>query len=195
MKTFIRETPNTVYYVTSVTFNRVKIFANEGNCTILIATLAEVRRIFPYKLIAYVIMPDHFHAVINPIDGDISKWLLRVRGNSARRIIDELKVTSSRGLLDHLSLDSPQKRNHRFALWQKDPSIVDLRSEKFMFQKAIYIHMNPVRAGLADHPAKWRWSSYRAYLPHKENSVPLEMDRTPYWTEDEISHYKKGVNL
>ncbi|MGE3467916.1 MAG: transposase [Pyrinomonadaceae bacterium] len=132
MKTFTIENPNTFYYVTSVTYNRVRIFRDERMCGILIAVFAEVRSLFPYKLISYVIMPDHFHAVINPIDGDISKWLLRVRGNSARTIIDQLENDDDGHMLGRLTLESPQKRNHRYAVWQKDPSIVDLHSHKFL---------------------------------------------------------------
>lgn len=148
----------------------------------LVSIFEEARTLFPYKLIAYVIMPDHFHALVNLLDGDISKWLLRVRGNSARRILDILDGAS----LKKLMLDSPQKRNHKYALWQKDPSIVDIYSHKFVVQKTGYIHANPVRAGLTDHPAKWKWSSYHAYLPHRMGDVAIEMDMKPYWTDAEL---------
>ncbi len=47
--------------------------------------------------------------------------------------------------------------------------------------------MNPVRAGLCDHPGKWRWSSSQAYLPHEPGSVPIEVDKRWLWTEEELS--------
>jgi hypothetical protein len=46
--------------------------------------------------------------------------------------------------------------------------------------------MNPVRAGLCKHPVEWKWSSYRAYLPHEPGSVPIEIDPIAYWTEEEL---------
>jgi len=46
--------------------------------------------------------------------------------------------------------------------------------------------MNPVRAGLCKHPAEWKWSSYRAYLPHESGTVPIEMDWRGYWSEEEL---------
>lgn len=55
-----------------------------------------------------------------------------------------------------------------------------------MLQKLNYIHLNPVRAGLSKHPAEWKWSSYRAYLPHEPGSVPIEIDARGYWAEDEF---------
>ena len=192
MKTFTVEKPNIFYYVTSVTFDRVPIFRDNQACDALISVLAEVRELFPYKLVAYVLMPDHFHLIVNPIDGDISKWLLRVRGNSARNILGRLKDEDNSYLLGRFELDSPQKRNHKYALWQKDPSIVDLVSNKFLLQKTNYIHLNPIRAGLIDHPAKWRWSSYHAYLPHELDDVPLEVDKRLYWTDEELSEHSRS---
>jgi hypothetical protein len=49
-----------------------------------------------------------------------------------------------------------------------------------------------VRAGLCDHPAKWRWSSYKAYLPHEPGSVPIEVDQKWLWTEEELSSANVG---
>ncbi|HEY6231177.1 MAG TPA: hypothetical protein VIW64_07930 [Pyrinomonadaceae bacterium] len=50
-----------------------------------------------------------------------------------------------------------------------------------------YIHMNPVRAGLCDHPGKWRWSSYPAYLPQELGAVPIEVDQRWLWTKKELT--------
>ena len=53
-------------------------------------------------------------------------------------------------------------------------------------QKTGYIHANPVRAGLIDHPAKWQWSSYHAHFPHETGEVAIEIDQRPYWTDEEL---------
>ena len=86
--------------------------------------------------------------------------------------------------LRKLALAHPQKRQHTNAVWQKDPSVIDLWSHKFVRQKLNYLHLNPVRAGLCEHPAHWKWSSYRAYLPHEAGEVPIEVDWQAYWKED-----------
>jgi hypothetical protein len=89
--------------------------------------------------------------------------------------------------LAKLALSHPQKRQHTHAIWQKDPSVIDLWSGRFIRQKLNYLHLNPVRAGLCRHPAEWKWSSYRAYLPHAPGEVPIEMDRRAYWEESELT--------
>jgi hypothetical protein len=66
------------------------------------------------------------------------------------------------------------------------PSVIDLWSHKFVRQKLNYLHLNPVRAGLCEHPADWKWSSYRSYLPHKPGEVPIEVDWQAYWKDEEL---------
>lgn len=175
-----------IHYVTIVTNRRVRVFNCEEICQFFIDTLRETRERYPYKLVGYVLMPDHGHAIVNTLDDTISDWLRRVRGNSARLTLQWLRDENHIRSLSKLALTHSQKRKHTHAVWQKNPSVIDLYSEKFMRQKLSYVHMNPVRAGLCDHPAKWKWSSYHAYLPHEPGEVPIEIDWRPYWTDEEL---------
>lgn len=186
MELRVKREPDTFHYITSVTFNRVPIFRSETACEIFVEKLGEVREKFPYKLIGYVVMPDHFHLIVNLKDDDVSKFLLRLRGLSARQIIDWLKEKKFVSSLAKLELHFPQKRQYTHAVWQKKPVVIDLYSHKFLRQKLNYIHLNPVRAGFCDHPAKWKWSSYRAYLPHKSGEVPIEIDWQAFWKKEEL---------
>ena len=186
MNLFKSKEPNIFHYVTLVTYKRVPIFRSERACEIFIDVLRETREKYPYKLIGYVLMPDHAHAIVNNHSGTISDWLRRVRGNSARKTLAWLKEGNYLLSLRKLTLAHPQKRKHTHAVWQKDPSVIDLWSHRFVRQKLNYLHLNPVRAGLCKHPAEWKWSSYRAYLPHKPGEVPIEVDWRAYWTDDEV---------
>ena len=131
-------------------------------------------------------MPDHTHLIMNPLGRDISALMSRLKSVSAREIIDWLSESKYLASLRKLELAIPQKRGHTHAVWQKDFSSIDLWSPKFIRQKLNYIHLNPIRAGLCKHPAEWKWSSYRAYLPHEPGSVPLEMDLKGYWSDEEF---------
>jgi len=177
--------PNTFHYVTLVTHNRVPVFRSQQPCETLVDTLREVREKYPYKLIGYVIMPDHVHAIVNNRTDTISDWLRRVRGNSARKILAWLREEQHLMSLKKLALAYPQKRQHTHAVWQKDPSVIDLWSHRFVRQKLNYLHLNPVRAGLCEHPADWKWLSWRAYLPHQVGEGPIEVDWQAYWKEEE----------
>jgi REP element-mobilizing transposase RayT len=186
MKLFKSHDPNTFHYTTSVCYRRVPLFRSDKACQLFVEALAETRRRLPLKLIGYVVMPDHTHLIINPVNRDISAVMNSLKSAAARKIIDWLKEFNHASSLRKLALETPQKRGHTHSVWQKDFSSIDLWSPKFIRQKLNYIHLNPVRAGLCKHPAEWRWSSYRAYLPHEISEVPIEMNLRGYWSEDDF---------
>jgi hypothetical protein len=39
-----------------------------------------------------------------------------------------------------------------------------VESESHLLEATRYVPLNPVRAGICDHPGEWRWSSYRALV-------------------------------
>jgi putative transposase len=132
-------------------------------------------------------MPDHTHLIVNPLGRDISKVMNSLHSASAREILDWLRDGNYLTSLAKLALNPPKKQGHTHALWQPDSSCIDLWSPRFIRQKLNYIHMNPVRAGLCQHPADWKWSSFRSYMPHEPGTVPLEMDLPGYWSEEELA--------
>jgi putative transposase len=164
MHLFKSREPNLVHYVTAVTYARVPIFRNDDACALLIEALAITRSKDPFKLIGYVIMPDHFHLLANPLGRDISVVAGRFKGRSASLILKWLRAAGHHLSLAKLALPVALASGQTHAVWLKEFSAIDIWSHKFIRQKLHYIHMNPVRAGLVDHPAKWRWSSFQAYL-------------------------------
>jgi len=55
-----------------------------------------------------------------------------------------------------------------------------LRTVKEYQEKVEYIHMNPVRVGLAQRPEDWKWSSVHDYMggvntpPEKGSPIPVD---------------------
>jgi putative transposase len=162
MKLFKSPDPNTFHYITTVTYNRIPVFRSDAMCRIFIETLSEMRELHPFKLVGYVVMPDHIHLILNPLGPEISVILRKLKGKCARRIIDTLVEGGYQNSLDKLKLDV---KGREYAVWQKDSSAIDLFSHKFLRQKLNYIHLNPVRARLCESPEQWKWSSYTAYFP------------------------------
>ncbi|NNE98183.1 MAG: transposase [Pyrinomonadaceae bacterium] len=186
MKLFKSKEPNIFHYVTAVTHKRLPIFRNEKACQIFIDTLVELKSIHPFKLIGYVIMPDHFHLIFNPIESDVSVILRKLKGKSAKLILDWLEEEGHDTSLRKLELNI---KGRRHAVWLKDSSAIDLFSHKFLRQKLRYIHLNPVEAGLCSEPKDWKWSSFCAYFPKYGGDVPVGIDLQAYWNEEELLGY------
>jgi REP element-mobilizing transposase RayT len=75
-----------LHFVTGNVLNRLPIFRREEACR---AFLEECQRLIikrESKLIAFVIMPDHFHLIVNPRDGKIREWAGALKSLSAHRL-------------------------------------------------------------------------------------------------------------
>jgi type I restriction enzyme R subunit len=111
-----------------------------------------------YDLLAYVVMPSHFHWLFHPraqwvqecVDAD------RQAGKSAtrslrQRIMQNVKGYSARQCNSLLGLHGE--------FWQDESYDHVIRGDDELYRVIEYIENNPVKAGLVDQAANWRWSS------------------------------------
>ena len=103
---------------------------------------ATTRDVAEWTILAYCLMPNHVHLVVDAPIGDLSTAMHRVNGLYAQRFNRE------HGYCGHLF----QGRFHA----------KPIRHESHLPGSIRYVLLNPVRAGLCGHPQQWRWSSYRA---------------------------------
>ncbi len=69
--TFNSREPNVLHYLTFVAFQRIPVFKSDQICQFFIDAIRETREKHPFKLAAYVILPDHVHLIVNPLASDI----------------------------------------------------------------------------------------------------------------------------
>ncbi|WP_035607768.1 transposase [Haloferula sp. BvORR071] len=93
-----------------------------------------------YRLLEWCIMPNHVHALIEPLDG------IRL-GN----IVRTWKTYSAREI---------NRRHQRSgALWEAEYHDRYIRDQTHYEAAKAYIRENPVKAGLCGVAGEWRWSS------------------------------------
>ncbi|SPE28836.1 hypothetical protein SBA2_410036 [Acidobacteriia bacterium SbA2] len=108
----------------------------------------------PFYLTAWVFLPDHWHSICAPLHPTTISLAMK---SVARTAVFAVRGSSFEKSADHRS------GGPRYPRWQ--PRFFDraLRTVKEYNEKVEYIHLNPVRAGLASRPEDWRWSSYSEY--------------------------------
>jgi REP element-mobilizing transposase RayT len=119
-----------VYLITFVTHQRKPLFADfELACTAA-GALADARNWEQAKLLAWVLMPYHWHA------------LVELRSDSPlAKVVQELKANSARKLgVAHPEIAQVWARAFHDRALRRDDDLVDA---------ARYLVMNPIRAGLA----------------------------------------------
>jgi putative transposase len=163
-----------VHYITSVTNNRLPVFRTTKLKEVMCNALNEVRNSASLLIFAYIIMPDHFHALVGS-QRKPSDVLRYVNGISAHRVISYLRDGGFESSLAKLERDSGP-RKYQFSLWDHHPNIKLITTENVLIEKANYIHMNPVRAGLVERPEDYRFSSVRFWQRKPLEDEPLTVD-------------------
>ena len=101
---------------------------------------------------AYVLMTNHVHLLVTPKAADAIGLLFQSIG---RQFVPYINKTYRR----------------RGSLWEGRHKGNILESEAYLLACMRYIEMNPVRAGMVEQPAQYRWSSYAANALGVDNAI------------------------
>ena len=172
MHTISRDTP--ALYLTCVAKDRLSVFRTEALALVACAALQEARTSGNFSIYAYVIMPDHLHAITDSALKP-SKVLQYINGIISRRVIDHLKTGGHNASLRKLRRESGT-RGHKYSLWDHHSNVMPIFSEDMLMQKVNYIHQNPVAAELVDRAEDYRWSSARIWKRCALEDEPLMVD-------------------
>ncbi|MEP7149735.1 MAG: transposase [Acidobacteriota bacterium] len=162
-----------VYFFTSVAHKRLPIFQTDKLKQIACNAFDEARRSAGFLIFAYVIMPDHCH-ILTDSSRDPSETLRFLNGISAKRILDHLKANAISSL-EKLKMFE-KKRGYKYSVWEHHSDTFRVTSESTFMQKVNYIHQNPVKAGLVEHPDEYRYSSSRIWNRRALDDEPLKID-------------------
>ena len=175
MHAISRDTP--ALYLTAVAKDRLPVFRTDTIKAITCKALDEARKSGRFAIYAYVIMPDHLHAITDSAIKP-SKVLQYINGIISRRVIDHLKEHGHNASLLKLRRESGA-RGHMYSLWEHHNNTLPIFSEDMFMQKVNYIHQNPVRAGLIERAEDYRWSSVRSWkrCPLEDEPLLVDIDR------------------
>ena len=99
-----------------------------------------------YRLLAWVVMPNHAHVLFEPLQG----W-------TVTRIVASWKSFTGRRLSPLLPATTDSSASTK--VWHREYWDRYIRDREHFDATVAYIHDNPVKAGLARRPEDWRWSS------------------------------------
>jgi putative transposase len=118
---------------------------------LFVALLEELRSRLGFRVVGYVVMPEHFHLLMEEHETVTPSTVLQsLKQRFARRV-------ESQGLVW-------QTRFYDFNVW----------SSSKIEEKLGYMHLNPVRRGLVVAPEDWAWSSARFYAGVSDGVVTAE---------------------
>jgi len=175
--------PGALHFLTGNIINRIPAFANESVCQAFINVFEDLLRRWPAKLIAYILMPDHVHLIVNPRDGDIKGFACALKSLSAKAIIT---ATGDR----RFRREVPDHDGSLHQVWQESFKAMALWSGWMIWQKINYIHANPVKAKLVSASKDYKWTSFRAFYFDSDEPLPVDHD---WWWEDDSEKLSQAM--
>jgi len=125
--------------------NRLQaIFTDDHDRERYLGLLALVAKRLGWRCLAYCLMTNHVHLVVDVPDQTLSRGMQLLNGRYAQAY----------------------NMRHRWVghLFQGRFSSEQVETEEYSLELGRYVVLNPQRAGMVKRAASWRWSSYRAML-------------------------------
>ncbi len=133
--------------------DRREIFDDESDRWMYVRTLARAVARMRWRCLAYCLMDNHVHLLIETPHGNLGAGMQRLHGDYAQA------YNERHGRSGHV--------------FQGRYGATRVRTEEHMLMVVAYIVRNPVEAGLCSRPEEWRWSSHRAVV---DQAAPAWLD-------------------
>jgi putative transposase len=135
--------PEIVSHITQRAAGKDPLFLEETDYLCLLSKMKEITAKRSLDIYAFCLMPNHIHLLVSPQAGQLQ--------DSMRDLFSRYAMVFNRRY---------QRKGHLFGGPYRQSVCLD---EKYLLAASLYIHLNPVRAGLVSDPFQYRWSSCRLY--------------------------------
>lgn len=149
---------NVPYHIIHRGNNKQKIFYSEDDNRYFLSLVKEAKNKYHCHLYAYVLMPNHIHLLLESKEyaQNLAKFIKLLAQKYAQYINKKYQRTGT--------------------LWEGRFKSSPISNDDYLLTCSRYIETNPVRAGITENPADYRWSSHRYKIGIEEYNFILDMD-------------------
>ena len=153
------------FFFTVVTYARQPILTTDNGRALLRKAIISVQKRHPFLLVANVLLPDHWHLVMQLPSRD-DRYSLRMKQIKAEFTDQWLAA----GLPEATVTESQRKHGDR-GIWQPRFWEHTLQDEEDLERCVDYIHWNPRKHELVERVADWPWSSFHRFVQLGEYEI------------------------
>lgn len=154
--------PGMMHHVTVRGNDRQATFLTDLDYRRYLRELARCCEEYTCELVAYALMPNHIHLVLQDQAGLLSKMM------------QVLNACSTRDFNYH---------HHRIGhLYQGRFHARRVDRDAYLLEVTRYVHLNPVRAQLVERPEDYPWSSYRVYVGLQRRDQTPKVSASLVWS-------------
>ena len=158
-----------LYHVTSRGDRRENIYLDDKDRMDWLSVLAQTCQRFNWIIHAYCQMTNHYHLLVETIDGNLSKGMRQLNG-----------VYTQHFNRHHLQVGHLYQGRYKAILVQKNSHLLELSR---------YIVLNPIRAGIVKNLIQWPWGSYPATMGAVVEPEWLDTD----WLLSQFGKHRKSA--
>lgn len=166
------EYPCAFYHITSRGNERKDIFKNEQDFVKFLTYIESAVQRYKAAIHVYCLMSNHYHLLLETPLSNLSQIMRHINGAYTTYF--------------------NRKRQRAGHLFQGRYKAILIDADEYAEELSRYIHLNPVRAGIAGRPEEYHWSSYQYYIGKKQIPKWLTVDYIlSYFGREAIAAQKK----
>jgi putative transposase len=142
-------TPNLISHITQRAAGKEPLFLEDSDYLFMLWLMKETSQNYSITMYAFCLMPNHIHILLSPSRKNLS--------DAMRDLFARYAMQFNRKY---------ERKGHLFGGPYRQAVCID---DSYLLAASLYIHLNPVKAGLARNPEDYRWSSIRLYY---DNDTP-----------------------
>ena len=148
IKRFFRATrklnaPDLVYHITQRAAGKEPLFLEDNDYLFMLGILKEISQNHSLRMYAFCLMPNHVHLLFSPQEDNLY--------DAMRDLFSRYAMRFNRKY---------ERKGHLFGGPYRQAVCLD---DSYLLAASVYMHLNPVKAGLVSTPQRYRWSSSRLY--------------------------------
>ena len=156
------------HFITFTVVDWIDVFTRQTYKDVIIESLDYCIQNKGMILFGYVIMSNHIHMIIQSQEATLSDLIRDFKKFTAKSILEKIQnspESRTEWMLKRFKLATKShSRNKNYQLWQYGNHPEEVYSNKFMWTKLDYIHLNPVRAGIVEKASHYVYSSASNYV-------------------------------
>ncbi len=176
-RTLRLEFKKALYHIISRGNEKKAIFKDKKDYIKLLKILKETKEKFNYKLYVYVLMPNHYHFIIETLNANLSRIMHTINSGYTTWF------------------------NHRYKrsghLFQGRYKSILVDKDTYLLELSRYIHLNPLRANIVSSPENYEYSSYQEYTKKSKYRLVDKKDIMEYFNNNSKrfeEFVKDGIN-
>jgi putative transposase len=140
--------PELVFHITQRGAGKEPLFVEESDYLFMLWLMKEICASHTLRIYAFCLMPNHTHFLMSTTEQNLYDAMRDLFSRYAMRFNKKY-----------------ERKGHLFGGPYRQATCLE---DSYLLAASLYIHLNPVRAGLAEDPLRYRWSSCRLYCTDRD---------------------------